>query len=80
VLNLGEAFPARPGFTAQVDGTCDFVFVQDGIRYLLKLRPGGMSGLLVLDERRGVRDGLGVAPDGRFVHGPSDVDWMEYDR
>jgi hypothetical protein len=74
VVNLGEALPSRPGLSAQADGSCDFVVMQDRVHYLLKLRPGGTSGLLVLDDRRGVRAGLGVTRDGRIVHDPSDLD------
>jgi hypothetical protein len=73
-------FPARPGFSAQTDGSCRFAVSQEGIRYLLILRPGGRTGLLVSDDRRGLRDGLCVTPDGRILHGSSNVDWMEFGR
>ena len=74
VVNLGAALPARPGFSARADGSCDFVVMQDKVHYLFKLRPGGTSGLLVLDDRRGVRAGLGVTRDGRIVHEPEPLD------
>jgi len=74
VVNLNESLRARPGLSAWADGSCEFVVSLDQTHYRFKLRPGGTSGLLILDERSGERDGLGVAPDGRLVHGPSTLD------
>jgi hypothetical protein len=74
VVHLGEAFPARPGFSARADGSCDFVVAHGKIHYQFKLRPNGTSGLLILDDQQGDVDGLGVDRDGRLVRGPLPFD------
>lgn len=47
IVNLGEMFPIRPGFSAELDGTYDFSLIHEGVDHRLKVRPQGVSGFKV---------------------------------
>jgi len=74
VVKLGERFPARPGVSAKVDGTCSVSVEHGSVGYRLKIRPNGASGFSVADNPHGVRDGLGIDRDGNLARDPSIAD------
>lgn len=56
VVNLGETFPIRPGFSAGVDGNYEFVLAHEGVNHRLRVRPDGESGFTVARQSRRVPD------------------------
>jgi hypothetical protein len=64
VVNLGEAFPIRPGFSARRDGNYEFALTYDGVGHRLKVSPDDASGFRVVSRSGPFGDGLGpVASD-----------------
>jgi len=56
VVNLGDSFPIRPGFSAGLDGSYDFVVAHEGMDHRLKIRPGGPSKFTVAARSRRIGD------------------------
>jgi hypothetical protein len=52
IVNLGEVFPLRPGFSARIDGSYDFVVDHEGVNHRLTIRPGGTSGFTIARSSR----------------------------
>jgi hypothetical protein len=74
VVTWGEGFPVRAACSVMPGGAYEMSVRHGGSSYRLMVRPDATSGFTVSDSRFGVRDGLGVSPEGRLVHTPSVLD------
>lgn len=58
VVNLGDPFPLRPGFSAGLDGSYDFALTHEGMDHRLRIRPGGPSRFTVAARSQRIGDPL----------------------
>ncbi|MDR3620829.1 MAG: hypothetical protein P4L85_15870 [Paludisphaera borealis] len=74
VVTWGESFPVKAACSAMPGGHYSMDVVSGESCYRLLVRPHAASGFTVSGGPDGVRDGLGVTPEGKLVHGPTVLD------
>ena len=72
VINLGEVFPLRPGFSARIDGSYEFALTHEGVDHRLKVGPDGASGFQVISRSQPTVDpALKPSGGGASLNEPS---------